>query len=220
MIGISIIKLDILKNSAPPTSIFKHGSISGCCGWFNTWSSWIPPSSSMETSGSWQENPPCGSLQAYDFGQVLQRSEKWWSLGLHFELNLVQEHGVSFSLDHACPNPRQTPSCLCCGCARGKGCHHRLSLNMDKQKACVSQLFCPPGSHRISKQQESQGGLIYSWCFSLSLSLLPRSHSRRGTEEFLPLSPSQFQMHLQPFIATDHGSQVKAAFVSQLHLVL
>ena len=34
------------------------------------------------------------------------------------------------------------------------------------------------------------------------------------------ISPSQFQMHLQPFIATDHGSQIKVGFTSQLHLVL
>lgn len=73
---------------------------------------------------------------------------------------------------------------------------------------------------QISKPHESQGSLIYSWCFTLSLYLRPRSHSRRGTEELLPLSPSQFQTHLQPFLATDHTSQIELGFTSQQHPVL
>lgn len=108
---------------------------------------------------------------------------------------------------------------LLCLCRGQKVSSQALSEHGQAEGMCESSLL-PTRQPQISKQHESQGGLIYSWCSNLNLSLLPRYHSRRGTEEFLPLSPSQFQMHLQTFIATDHGRRIKVGFKSQMHLVL
>lgn len=84
----------------------------------------------------------------------------------------------------------------------------------------ICDSILPPIRQRqISKPHESQGSLIYSSCFTLSLYLKPRSQSRR-TEELLPCSLSQFQKHLQPFLDTDHTSQIKLGFTSQQHPVL
>lgn len=86
-----------------------------------------------------------------------------------------------------------------------------LSEHGQAEGKCEPTLL-PTRQPQISKKHESQGGLIYSWCFNLSLSLLPRSHSRRGTEAFLHLSPSQLQIRLQPFIDRDHGCRMKGGF--------
>lgn len=139
----------------PQQAIFKLGSISRCCGWFNRW---LWPTASV----AWEEGHnvcPRGLCRLVTL-QVLQWWESCQSPGLRLELNLVQEHGVSFSLDHVYSNPRQSPSCICCGSARDKRCHHRLSLNMGKQKVSVSQLFCPPGSHRYQRSTSPRGALF------------------------------------------------------------
>lgn len=118
------------------------------------------------------------------------------------------------------PQPKADPELPLLWLCQGQRVSSEAISEHGQAEGICDSALPPIRQPQISKPHESQGSLIYSWCFSLSLSLKPRSHSRRGTKELLPLSPSQFQTHLQPFLATDHTSQIKVGFTSQQHPVL
>ena len=186
------------------------------------WPSLIPPGSSMEISGIWKEGQVKCPVALCRLMTLAMSCSVQSSVGLlDYTSSWIWFQNMLSPSAWTTPSPIQDrhQAAFLWLCQGQKVLTQALSEHGQAEGRCESTLL-PTRQPQISKQHESQEDLIYSSCFNSSLSLVPRSHSRRGTEEFLPLSLIVSDASIDIYSHRSWRPKKTSEFTSQLHLAL